>query len=314
MALLLLAALTLVFPEDTMSNRFSADVPPDFELELVALCRDALSDGEKKCDPVELLSCWNSESGVSATASNAGGWASGIFQLMPDTARGLGWLSGDSRWAGIDAARERFKAAQAARDANAMHVAAAEVSDLQASVMREYRQLSATEQLAWARRYYGAHRGSLTSAAACYVATFLPALLAHRDEPDFVLCAADGPNEGAYEGNKGAFDPIRKGTITVGDLTARINLGVATGDRWEWSSKRAWLTRSAVRWTCRLRRACSARSRASASTLGPSTASLARRRAPHASRFRPTAGLRTRAARLLDETREALSGAMAVPA
>ena len=107
--------------------------------------------------PVDLMAVWFSESGCKATAWNDGPAtiidkltgqrrpslpeerynASGIFQVMPDTLRGLGF-PGD-------------------------HAA--------------FRRLNATQQLDWARKYYLPHRGKLVSIGAIYTANFLPALI-----------------------------------------------------------------------------------------------------------------------------------------
>jgi hypothetical protein len=196
-----------------MPWQHTSDIPDGFEQELVALCRDALSDGEKRCDPVDLLRCWYSESRVSSRALNPHGYAAGIFQAMPATLHRHGWRAGDERWA---------------------------TPDGYASLAREFTLLSATEQLAYARAYYWDHRGSLTSPAACYVATFLPALIEHASQPSFVLCALPGRHPdlpqgryvAAYEANHGAFDPEGKGWIAVEDLSARMDR-VATGPRWD---------------------------------------------------------------------------------
>jgi hypothetical protein len=215
MALLRTIALVLrfFFLEDFMPYQHTADIPEGFEDALVAMCRDALSDGERRCDPLDLLRCWNSESEVKAWEINPNGFAAGLFQAMPQTLHGLGWRLGDPRWA---------------------------TPDGMPSLAREFAQLTASEQLPWARAYYGAHRGSLTSAAHCYVATFLPAELPHAADPEHVLCAlpgkhADFPHgkyDWAYKANHGAFDPEAKGWIQVSDMTARIER-VAIGPRWQ---------------------------------------------------------------------------------
>lgn len=239
MAALLLAVIVWILspPEADM---LTSDIPSDFEGTLVSLCADSLSTDGKPCQPLDIARCWMSESGISHVALNANGWAAGIFQLMPDTARTLGWRPGDPRWTRIDEARQRYREALLAGDGAAMHAAANDVSAAQESLMREYTALSATAQLAWARLYYGSHRGSLTSPAACYTATFLPGELPHADDPAHVLCAAagklpeypQGKYPGAYAANFRAFDPDGKGWITVADMTARIER-VTTGPRWE---------------------------------------------------------------------------------
>lgn len=104
--------------------------------------------------------------------------------------------------------------------------------------MRQFAALSAAEQLPYAAKYYGPHRGTLGSAAACYVATFLPAELHAASDPNHVLCArggvrADMPSgkyTWAYDDNR-IFDPTHKGWIQVSDLADRI-AEATRGTRW----------------------------------------------------------------------------------
>lgn len=129
------------------------------------------------------LRVWAFESDNETTAHNPNGNASGLFQLMPKTAKGLGYpLSIDP--------------------------------DLAA-----YRKLSVTGQLAWATKYYGQYRGRVGTVARFYCATFMPALLEHADDPSFVLCGLNGPYAEDYAENEG-FDTGKKGAITPADLVA----------------------------------------------------------------------------------------------
>jgi len=76
------------------------------------------------------------------------------------------------------------------------------------------------EQLDYVERYYlpYARSGLLAPGlGALYTATFLPALLRHAGDTDYVLCGLTGPLAWAYRSNRG-FDREGKGTITVGDL------------------------------------------------------------------------------------------------
>lgn len=140
--------------------------------------------------PVHLLSVMMSESGVRANAHNSHGDASGLIQFMPATLVGLGWRAG--------------------------HAA--------------FRNLDATAQLPFVRAYFLPHRGKLLSAAACYVATFLPALLRHAHDPGFVLTARNGPLGWAYAPNA-VFDRNKDYAITVGELDDAIARN-CRGSRW----------------------------------------------------------------------------------
>lgn len=149
--------------------------------------------------PRELLAVMMSESGVLAKAHNDNPknlpperrWnASGIFQAMPATLMGLGWTKG--------------------------HAA--------------FRALSATEQLDWALRYYRPYRGQLVSVGAIYTATFLPALVRHAGNPNFILTAKDGPLGWAYAPNS-AFDADNDYAITVGELEDAVARN-CHGPRW----------------------------------------------------------------------------------
>jgi len=155
-------------------------------------------------DPVELLSVAANESGCDPRAWNAGGRAAGLFQMTPVAAPGMGW------------------------DPHDTHAFCA---------------LSAVDQWPYWERYFRPHRGRLVSRAACYLCTFLPALLDLAGEPDALLCSRDGRTHASqafarsqviswYEGNRG-FDRTRTGEIHVRDLTAAIDRStLALGGVW----------------------------------------------------------------------------------
>jgi hypothetical protein len=164
---------------------------------------------ELEANAEDFLRVWYSESGMFASAHNDNPknlppekrWnASGIFQLMPQFMPGVGWTAG--------------------------HAA--------------YRQLSATQQLLYACRYYGRHKGLLGSVGAIYTATFLPALLKHAGDPAFVLTADPNPKTKgepgevlgwAYGPNAG-FDANGDYAITVGELEAAVQRA-CRGPRWD---------------------------------------------------------------------------------
>jgi hypothetical protein len=168
----------------------AVSLPAEFFAPFVAMCT------RLQCDPVDLLAVAANESGLKAEAWNRSGDASGLWQLMPSTARGLGWdVFSDPHLAG-------------------------------------FRALGPVGQLVWWERYFGSYRGRLVNRSACYTATFLPAFLSHAGDPAYVLCGARGPLAWAYAANKG-FDPTGKGTITVADLTAAIDHACALlGSTW----------------------------------------------------------------------------------
>lgn len=141
--------------------------------------------------PLDIGGCWMSESGLHTTAHNVNGDAVGLFQAMPATLRGMGFSGG---W-------------------------------------KAFAALSIRDQLKWALEYYAPHKGKLVSPGACYLATFLPALMSHAADPTFVLCATLGPHAAWYAANKG-LDVDHDGAIRVQDLTDRI-ARVQTGARWD---------------------------------------------------------------------------------
>lgn len=163
----------------------------DFFPAFVAMC-DRL-----ECQPTDLLAVASNESGLDPAAHNKNGNASGLWQLMPSTAKGLGWNM---------------------------------ASDPQLAI---FRALPACAQLPWWEKYFGSYRGKLVSVGACYTATFLPALVGHAGDPSYVLCALGGQLAWAYKANPG-FDTTRKGAILVQDLTnAAIAATRRLGSQWD---------------------------------------------------------------------------------
>lgn len=147
--------------------------------------------GRLACSVWSLLGVMQNESGVFSTAHNPSADANGLIQFMGDTLRGLGWTTGSAA----------------------------------------FRELTAEQQLPYVEAYFAPHRGRLVSDAACYLATFLPALLNHAADPAYVLCGAHGPMAWAYAANK-SFDHSGKGSIVVRDLADAIERA-CVGARWE---------------------------------------------------------------------------------
>lgn len=148
---------------------------------------------------LDIMSVMYSESGCKATAWNDNPkslpptqrWnASGLIQFMPATLMGLGWHAG--------------------------HAA--------------FRTLSATQQLPWVERYYRPYRGFLDSVGGLYVATFLPALIKHSGDPNFVLTAKAGALPWAYAPNA-VFDTNHDLRITVSELEQAVARN-CRGARW----------------------------------------------------------------------------------
>lgn len=95
-----------------------------------------------------------------------------------------------------------------------------------------FTKLHVGDQLPYVRRYFLPHKGKLTNRVAWYMATFLPAYLAHADEPDFVLATKGAPGfSGAvYTANAG-FDADGDKKIVVNELDLAIARN-CVGPRW----------------------------------------------------------------------------------
>ncbi len=177
----------------------TADLDDDFFTRLHYVAAD-LSAADSRCRPRDMLAVMMSESGVRANAHNDNPKhlppekrynASGLIQFMPFILPGLGW-------------------------------------DLGHEVFRE---LTATQQLEYVRRYYMPHRGHLHSVGGLYVATFLPALVKHANDPSFVLTGRDGPLAWAFAPNQ-VFDRNADFRITVGELEEAVARN-CKGARWD---------------------------------------------------------------------------------
>lgn len=150
-----------------------------------------------QCHKAHLLAVMMAESGVRAKACNPNGGASGLIQFMPAILVGLGWKTGPEA----------------------------------------FRRLAAHEQLPFVERYYAPHRGKLTTTAALYVATFLPADLDHAADPAFVLVQRGGRRGWAFAVNA-AFDANQDLCITVAELDLAIKRQ-CRGPRWDEIQRRA---------------------------------------------------------------------------
>jgi len=145
-------------------------------------------------DAVDFAGVAASESGLQCWAHNPRSHTAGLFQFEPDTIRQLGYdVTSDPH-------------------------------------LDNFCRLSDVEQLAWFEKYFANHRGHLTSEAAVYVATFLPADTNAAGDPQHVLCSLTY-RKWAYDGNRG-FDRTGKGAIIVQDLVDAIERAKARTPGW----------------------------------------------------------------------------------
>lgn len=180
-------------------ERLTKDITDDF---FPALCKAAaeLSTEDSIVNPRDMMCVMKSESDVRSTAHNDNPKslppeqrynASGLIQFMPQTLKNLGWRQG--------------------------HAA--------------FRQMTPTQQMWWVKKYYEPYKGHLHTIGGLYVATFLPALISHADNRDYVLTAKGGQLSWAYGPNAG-FDANKDFKITVGELEDMVTKS-CKGARWE---------------------------------------------------------------------------------
>ena len=183
----------------------SDDVPQSFISQFVADCQKLL-----RCNPLDLIAVTFNESGCKTTAHNKSGNASGLWQFMPATAKGLGWDERDC---------------VELRDENGKPTG---LTAYGTSPLHRFRQLDHLGQWMWFRRFFRPHAGKLVSRAACYTCTFVPADLALAADENAVLiddgrAPRNTPRRASfYAPNKG-FDRRGDGRIIVSDLTDAIN-------------------------------------------------------------------------------------------
>jgi hypothetical protein len=155
-------------PPPLVPVEFSADWTDEDVQVYLAFCRKM---GIR--DETIPIRVWASESNNDPISHNPGSHASGIFQLVPDTAKGHGYDV-----------------------VNDPHLDAFRASGVRG-------------QLPWAERFYAKHRGELVTLARFYLANFFPSMpVRHADDPNFVLCSRGGS---AYAGNWQKFDVKRDG-------------------------------------------------------------------------------------------------------
>jgi hypothetical protein len=159
---------------------------------------DDLSDGffrkvntlcvRLKCDPLDILKVWFSESiGIFADKQNQfGAKAYGINQISWDTLGSAGW----------------------------------------SGTAQEYLALSAEQQLPYVEKCYTNHIGQLTSAARIYQLNYLPETFNTVTTPDGVIADKDGPRAWAYNHNEWLDAPTesqRTGVITLTSMNRALD-------------------------------------------------------------------------------------------
>lgn len=244
-------------PMSPPSTVHSADVPDAFLTTLLEDCGLAGLD----CEPESLIGCWLSESGLAARAQNKGALASGFFQAMPATLRGMKFR-GDATYSeqpGVyDATTASLKTAKATANAQAIGLLQAELRSLDKRLADAFCRLSLVEQLTWAYRYYKPHAGRLVNGGACYAANFVPAWIGHAGQPTWIICAKDGRSDAGakymspdqseewFRENEG-LDVDKDGAITMGDLAAKAAAAIATPRGVELAARLAALRAGEVR-------------------------------------------------------------------
>ncbi len=138
----------------------------------------------------DMMSVMMAESGCKASAHNENGHASGLIQFMPKILAGLGWFQG--------------------------HEA--------------FRKLSVGQQLPFVEKFYKPYVGNLDTIEGLYVATFLPSLIKHSHEPEYVLVAKGGQLGWAYDANA-VFDQNKDKKIVVHELGDAVQRN-CQGPRW----------------------------------------------------------------------------------
>jgi hypothetical protein len=95
-----------------------------------------------------------------------------------------------------------------------------------------FQKLPVGDQLPYVRQYFLPYKGRLTNVSAWYMATFLPAYIAHADEGDYVLATkgAAGFSGAVYAANAG-FDADGDQRIQVRELAQAVHRN-CVGARW----------------------------------------------------------------------------------
>lgn len=157
-----------------------------------------------EANPHDVASVCMAESGMFPWAHNPNGHASGLNQLMPFIMRGLGFygFGGYQEPPGLHS-RNRKRIEQLTKlikkntplgvdvtaESNERKCLLVDQADLDEKLAYSYRKQDALQQLPWVERYYAPHKGKLTSIAAVYVVTFVPADILLAQDPEAVLVA-----------------------------------------------------------------------------------------------------------------------------
>lgn len=173
-----------------MASRYTSDISELALNRFEQVCTDL------SADKLSLAAVMYAESGWYAKAHNPNGHASGIFQAMPSTLKGLGFAP----------------------------------TLLPAERAEQFRGLTAADQVPWLKRYYAPYKGKLQSVTHCYIATFLPADLSKAGQPDYKLAVKGGFRGIVYTANAG-FDANLDLSITVSELGLAVRRQ-CVGSRW----------------------------------------------------------------------------------
>lgn len=205
-------------------NQVTSDLPDSFFVDEVAVAKDL------EVDHIDLMRPLIHESNLSFKAWNLEGNASGIFQAMPSTLRGLGFYG----IAGI------YLESPGAYEALYKEGKISQCKQMNTSIAKAFCSLNADEQLKWMQKYFEPYKGKLVNGTAVYLAMFAPAMLAHANDANYVICAKDGTGGGGWLSPRASqlwyaqnesLDADKDGKISVSDLAVTI-ARADIGERW----------------------------------------------------------------------------------
>lgn len=189
----------------------------------IVQCADAVA-----ANPLHLLQVWYSESGFNPKITNSI-LATGIFQVIPSTLKALLFMPSDARWGAAEIYETQAARAVTKDDEHALKSSAFAIYT---GIMSDFARLTASQQIAYAQRFYSSHKGELTSVARVYLANFMPAELAFGkaiDDPSWEV-AGPGRYGWAYAQNS-SFDENGDHVISMRELADAV-IRNCRGDRY----------------------------------------------------------------------------------